>query len=142
MERFCRIPNVMIYSKLTMIYSFPRKIGKIDSKKGISSVNMRKLRMNAGDKVTTDAGEVALASVNNTKYRIPLDHPVLNDHCVFYPKALPHHLLFELTFAPVTDIVFFSDVTKAPNYTITNLELEYQAISSDRLAEQAKASYQ
>ena len=70
-------------------------------KQGISSVNMRKLRTNAGDKVTTDAEEVALASVHNTKYRIPLDHPVLNDHGVFYPKALPNHLLFELTFAPV-----------------------------------------
>ena len=66
-------------------------------KQGISSVNMRKIRTNAGDKVTTDAGEVALAAVHNTKYRIPLDHPILNDHGVFYPKALPNLLLFELT---------------------------------------------
>ena len=35
-------------------------------KQGISSVNMRKLRTNAGDKVTTDAGEVALASIELT----------------------------------------------------------------------------
>ena len=100
-------------------------------KQGISSVNVRKLRTNAGDKVTTDAGEVALAAVHNTKYRIPWDHPILNDHGVFYPKALPNHLLFELTFAPVKDIVIYSDETKPPNYTITHLELEYQAISSD-----------
>ena len=103
---------------------------------------MRKLKTNAGDKVTSDTGEVALAFIHNTKYRIPLDHPVLNGHGVFYPKALLHHLIFELTFAPVADIVIYSDVTKAPNYTITNLELEYQAISSDRLAERARASYQ
>ena len=32
-------------------------------KQGISSVNMRKLRTNAGDKVTSNAGEVALSSV-------------------------------------------------------------------------------
>ena len=107
-------------------------------KQGISSVNMRKLRTSAGDKVTTDAGEVSLAPVHNTKYRIPLDHPVLNDHGVFYPKVLPNHLLFELTFAPVADIVTYSDVTKTSNYTITNLELEYQCIASDRLAEQAQ----
>ena len=49
-------------------------------KQGISSVDMRKLRTNAGDKVTSDAGEVSLASIHNTKYRIPLDHLVLNDH--------------------------------------------------------------
>ena len=111
-------------------------------KQGISSVNMRKLRTNAGDKVTSDSGEVALAAVHNTKYKIPLDHSVVNEHGVFYPKDLPNHLLFELTFADVKDIVIYSDVTKAPNYTITNLELEYQAISSDYLAEQARASYQ
>ena len=104
-------------------------------KQGISSVNMRKLR-------TTDAGKVALAAVHNTKYRIPLDHPILNDHGVSYPKALPNHLLFELTFAPVKDIVIYSDETKHPNYTSTHLELEYKAISSDYLAEQARASYQ
>ena len=103
---------------------------------------MRKLRTNAGDKVTSNTGEVALASIHNTKYRIPLDHPVLNDLRVFYPKALLHHLIFELTFTPVVDIVIYPDVTKAPNYTITNLELDNQAISSDTLVEQARASYQ
>ena len=114
----------MISFKLTMIFSFPRKRGKIDSSKiSHQSTCERKLRTYAGDKVTSDTGEVALALVHNTKYRIPLDHPVLNDHGVFYPKALPNHLLFELTFAPVTDIVIYSDVTKVPNYTITNLEL-------------------
>ena len=92
---------------------------------------MRKLPTNAGDKVTSDAGEVALASIHNTKYRIPSDHPVLNEHGVFYPKTLPNHLQFELTFADVEDIVIYSDITKAPNYKITNLELEYQAISSE-----------
>ena len=111
-------------------------------KQGISSVYMRKLRTSAGDKVTSDAGEVALASIHNTKYRIPWDHLVLNGHGVFYPKALPNHLQFELTFADVKDIVIYSNVTKAPNYTITNLELEYQAISSDYLSVQARASYQ
>ena len=113
---------------------FSKEDRKDRLEQGILSVNMRKLRTNAGDKVTSDAGEVALASIYNTKYRIPLEHPVLNGHGTFYPKALPHQLSFELTFAPVTDIVIYSDVTKAPNYTIMNLELEYQASSSDHLA--------
>ena len=80
-------------------------------KQGISPVNMRKLRTNAGDKVISDAGEVALAAIRNTKYRIPLDHPILNDHGVFYPKALTNHFLFELMFAPVKDIVIYSNQT-------------------------------
>ena len=56
-------------------------------RQGISSENMRKLRTNAGDKKTQDVREVALASVHNTKYHIPLNHPILKDHGVFYPKS-------------------------------------------------------
>ena len=37
-------------------------------KQGISTVNMRKLRTNTGDKVASDAREVALAAIRNTKY--------------------------------------------------------------------------
>ena len=111
-------------------------------KQGISSRNMRKLRTNAGDKVDTDANEAALAAVHNTKYHIPLNHPILKDHGVFYPKALDHQLIFEITLAPVNDIVVYSDATKIPTYKITNLELEYSCISSEYLAREAQAAYQ
>ena len=72
---------------------------------GISSENMRKLRTNAGDKDTSNAKEVAMAALHNTKYCIPLDHPILTDHGVFYPKSLPHPLKFEICLAPVSDVV-------------------------------------
>ena len=111
-------------------------------KQGISSRNMRKLRTNAGDKVDTDANEVTLAAVHNTKYHIPLNHPILKDHGVFYPKALDHQLIFEITLAPVNDIVVYSDATKTPTYKITNLELEYSCISSEYLAREAQVAYQ
>ena len=112
-------------------------------KQGISSENMRKLRTNAGDKITSgNAKEVALAAVHNTKYCIPLDHPILNEHGAFYPKALPHPLTFEITLAPVSDIVVYSDVVKTPTYEITNLELEYACISSEYLAREASSAYQ
>ena len=110
-------------------------------KQGISSRNMRRLRTNAGDKSDTDANEVVLAVVHNTKYHIPLNHPILKDHGVFYPKALDHQLIFEITLAPVNDIVVYSDATKVPNYKITNLELEYSCISSKYLASEAQAAY-
>ena len=110
-------------------------------RQGISSENMRKLRSNAGDKVDTDAKEVALAEVHNNKYHILLNHPILNDHGVFYPKALAHQLIFEITLAPVNDIVVYSDDTKPPNYKITNLELEYSCISSEELASKTQAAY-
>ena len=55
---------------------------------GISSENMRKLRTNAGDKDPSNAKEVAMATLHNTKYCIPLDHPILSDHGVFLPKII------------------------------------------------------
>ena len=111
-------------------------------KQGISSVNMRKLRTNAGDKSTSNGWEVTLAAVLATKYVIPIDHPILSDHGVFYPKVLPNTLMFEITFAPVGDIVVYSDTTKPPSYSITNLELEYRCVDSEYLAREATSSYQ
>ena len=59
-----------------------------------------------------------------------------------YPKALPHPLTFEITLASVPDIVVYSDTVKIPNYSMTNLELEYQCISSEYLAREALSAYQ
>ena len=93
---------------------------------GVSNVNTRKLRTDAGDKDdSNDAKEVAMAVLYGTKYCIPLDHPILLNHGVFYPKGLSHPLKFEITLGGVSDIVVYSDTTKPPNYKITNLELEY-----------------
>ena len=58
---------------------------------GVSSENMRKLRTAAGDKNTSNAKEVAMATLHGTKYCIPLDHPILLNHGVFYPKDLSLH---------------------------------------------------
>ena len=109
---------------------------------GISSLNIRKLRTNAGDKSTSDTNKVALAAIHNTKYYIPLEYYVLKNHGVLYPYALPYLLSFELTLASVSDIVFYTDITKAPKYKLTSLELEYECINSEYLAQKAAAFYQ
>ena len=111
-------------------------------RQGISSENIRKLRTNAGDKDISNTKEVALANIHDTKYCIPIDHPILDDHGVFYPWALSHPLCFEITFAPVDNVVIYSDTTKPPNYKITNLELEYRCISSEFFASEAAGGYQ
>ena len=106
---------------------------------------MRKLRTNAGDKDTSDDKSVALAAIHNTKYVIPLDHPVLSDHGALYPKALPHPLIFEITLPKIDRIVNHDKKEKEkspPTYRITNLELEYRMISSGDLTREAMTSYQ
>ena len=114
-------------------------------RQGISSENMRKLRTNAGDKNTSDAKEVTLATVHNTKYAIPLDHPVLSDHGALYPKVLPHSLIFEITLPKVDQIVNHDKAEEKktpPAYKIKNLELEYRCITSGDLTREAEATYQ
>ena len=58
-------------------------------------------------KDTSTAKEVVMAALHNTKYCIPLDHPILTDHGVFYPKSLPHPLKFEISLAQYAMLLSF-----------------------------------
>ena len=110
-------------------------------KQGISSENMRRLRTAAGDAVTSDANEVALGKIYSTRYHIPINHPILDDHGVFHPRSLRETLKFEITLASVTDIVHYTDDSTPPTYSLKNLELEYMSISSDYLSQEAASAY-
>ena len=74
------------------------------------------------------------------KYRINLDHQILTDHGIFYPQALYTDLVFEVTLAPASQVVKGSDPTKLKN-KLTNIQLEYEMINSEKLAEEAKSVY-
>ena len=110
-------------------------------RQGISSENMRKLRTGAGDATTSDAGQVALGNIYGKRYHIPINHPILDDHGVFYPKSIRETLSFEIILAPVFNIIITSDPSKGQTYQLKNLELEYTSISSDYLAQEATAAY-
>ena len=81
-----------------------------------------------------------LNEVYGSKYRKNLDHQILTDHGVFYPKALYDDLVFELTLAPASQVVRGSDPTKL-KYKLTNIQLEYDMIRSKSLAEDAAGIY-
>ena len=114
-------------------------------RQGICSSNMRKLRTPAGDRVESNSKEVGLAAIHNTKYIIPLDHPVLSDHGGLYPKALTQPLIFEITLPKVDQIVNHDKNEKdkaPPTFKLTNIELEYRCIVSDSLSHEATSTYQ
>ena len=110
-------------------------------RQGISSENMRKLRTGAGDATTSDAGQVSLGKIYGTRYHIPINHPILDDHGVFRPLSLREVLKFEITLAPVFNVLVTSDASKGQSYKLNNLELEYTSISSDYLALEAASAY-
>ena len=78
--------------------------------------------------------------VYGKKYRINLDHQILTDHGIFYPQALYNDLVFEVTLAPESQVVKGSDLTKL-KYKLTNIQLEYEMIHSENLAEEAESVY-
>ena len=108
---------------------------------GIQSEDLNKIRSNAGDKKTSGvAAENKLNGIYGTKYRIRLDHQILNDHGAFYPQALYNDLVFELTLAQEDRVVRGSDI-KQLKYKLTNIQLEYEMIKSKTLADEASSAY-
>ena len=108
---------------------------------GIQSDGLNKIRSNAGDKQTTGVdSENKLNGIYGSKYRIRLDHQILNDHGTFYPQALFNDLVFELTLAAADRVVRGSDPSKL-KYKLTNIQLEYEMIRSKTLADAAFSEY-
>ena len=109
---------------------------------GIQSKKLSQIRSGAGDKPTTGVDdENKLEKVYGKKYRINLDHQIMTDHGVFYPQALYTDLVFELVLAPANKVVKGSDPTKL-KYKLTNIQLEYEMIRSEDLADQATRVYE
>ena len=109
---------------------------------GIQSKKLSQIRSGAGDKPTTGvADENELEKVYGKKYRINPDHQILTDHGVFYPQALYTDLVFELVLAPADHVVKGSDSAKL-KYKLTNIQLEYEMIRSEDLADQATRVYE
>ena len=111
-------------------------------REGIQGVDLNRIRSGAGDKKTTGVDEEnALNAVYGTKYRINLDHPILTDHGVFYPQALYNDLVFELTLAPAHEVVKGTTSSNVLGYKLENIQMEYEVIRSQTLADEATSEY-
>ena len=109
---------------------------------GIQSKKLSQIRSGAGDKPTTGVdAENKLEKVYGKKYRINLDHQIMTDHGVFYPQALYTDLVFELVLAPAAQVVLGPDKTKL-KYKLANIQLEYEMIRSEQLANEATSVYE
>ncbi|KAL9954575.1 hypothetical protein ACROYT_G042133 [Oculina patagonica] len=108
---------------------------------GIQIEVLNKIRSNAGYKKTSCVyTENKLSEIYGTKYRIRLDHQILTDHGAFYPQVLFNDLGFELKLAPASQVVRGSDPSKL-KYKLTNIQLEYEMIRSNTLADEARSVY-
>ena len=80
-----------------------------------------------------------VASIFDNKFCIPLDFEILESSLPFYQYGLGSRLTYELTFAD------YSNVIKASNpdasYTISNISLEFDAVTNASLASQIRTEY-
>ena len=74
------------------------------------------------------------------KYRIPLDHEILEDHGVFFQRALSDEHLFVLRIAPAKNVVIGFEPQNLV-YELNNIQLEYEIIHSQELAYKALSNY-
>ena len=106
---------------------------------GIKSEDLCKIRSGSGDKKDTGVDtEKKLNKVYGKKSRINFDHQILTDHGIFYPKALCNDLIFEVTLTPARQVVKGSKPLK---YKLTNIQLEYEMIQSEKPAKEVIIEY-
>jgi hypothetical protein len=111
-------------------------------REGVSSEDMRKLRTGAGNKITTPNKTVALGVIYGKRYRIPLCHPIIDSQGTFYPRDMTNALTFQITLPESTGITVHTLTENLYDYSLSNMELEYECVSSPYLANEASLSYQ
>jgi len=72
---------------------------------------------------------------------IPLDFEMLTDHAPFYPYELAEDLVFDLTMAPATDVIFRAADPGTRDYELTNIALEYETVRSEELGRAVSSTY-
>jgi len=70
---------------------------------------------------------------------IPLDFEILTDHSPFYPHDLTEDLVFKLTLAPATEVIFRGTEPATRDYELTNIEFE--TVRSNELARDVSSTY-
>ena len=106
---------------------------------GIQSEALRKIRINAGDKGTA-AKDVAIGMMYDNLFCIPLDFEILESHMPFFQSELKDRLSYELTFNNYGNVIVSSDTNAS--YTITDIHLEFEVLTSLELATSLKRKYE
>ena len=106
--------------------------------------NCIKLRINAGDKSTSNAQDNAIADAYGNKFIIPLDFEMLDSTAPYYQAGLGNRLCYELTFNDYNRVIKSAASPKVPDakYKITNISLEYEIVTQPDLARSIRSEYQ
>ena len=107
--------------------------------------NCIKLRINAGDKSTSNAQDNAITDAYGNKFIIPLDFEMLDSAAPYYQAGLGNRLCYELTFNDYNRVIKSTvSSPKVPHaeYKITDISLEYKIATQPDLARSIRSEYQ
>ena len=114
---------------------------------GIQSVDGLKLHVDSNG-ATGTSNEVAIKSTLGNRFMIPIDFELLNDIGPFYQAGLEDQLSIELTFNDPSAVILGSTSILAAasdsdySYQFTNIEIEYDTIKDQKLANIMASQYQ
>ena len=98
-----------------------------------------KLRINAGNKDTTNAQDKAIADAYGNKFIIPLDFEMLHSAMPYYQAGLRNRLSYELLFDDYNRVINSSKTDAT--YKITDISLEYDIVTQPELVRSIRSEY-
>ena len=111
---------------------------------GIADENLRKLMSKddsgatTGD--TTKVPDALMLSVYGSKLKIPLDR-IIADHGLYAPFRMNNNFMYVVTLPKASDIMMAQSSEKVGGYTLENLELEYETIENQSVADEISSMY-
>ena len=103
------------------------------------------MRINVGDKSTSNKQDNAIADAYGNKFIIPLDFEMLDSAAPYYQASLGNRLCYELTFSDynrVTKSAISSPKTPDAEYKITGISLEYEIVTQPDLMRSIRSEFQ
>ena len=100
------------------------------------------MRINAGDKSTSNKKDSAIAEAYGNKFLIPLDFEMLDSSAPYYQAGLGNRLCYEITFNDYNRVIKSAVASPDAKYVILNISLEYEIVSQLTLARHISDEYQ
>ena len=98
-------------------------------RRGISEINVRKLRSNASSASTTNSSDNRINKIYGNKYEILLnDCSFLTDQHPFYPYIYKEQIEYDIYFNPQNLVIDKTTAADSSNYNLTNITFEYDTV--------------
>ena len=104
--------------------------------------NCIQLRINAGDKSTSNKKDSAIAKAYGNKFLIPLDFEMLDSSAPYYQEGLRNRLCYEIKFNDYNRVIKSAVASPDAKYVISNISLEYEIVTQLTLAKHISDEYQ